>query len=243
MRWGCGLALALGAGVADAAPERGQQAEPAQVAAVVTQQVNAFRAANGLAVLAGNPSLTEAAQRFADYMASNDQYGHEADGRPPTERARAQGYEYCVVAENIGYQFSSIGFASDELAARFVEGWEESPGHRRNMLLPQVVDTGVGIARSPRTRRYYAVQMFGRPKSAATRFEIGNRSNTDVRYQLDGESFTLSPRVTRTHQGCFGGTLKLLEAEGPAGPGFQPRDGGRYTVQRDEAGQLRLQAN
>jgi hypothetical protein len=111
------------------------------------------------------------------------------------------------------------------------------------MLLPQVVDIGVGVARSARTQSYYAVQMFGRPKSASTRFEIANRSDAAIRYELGAESYTLPPRVTRTHQGCSPGVLKIIWPDGPPSPGFQARDGVRYTVQRDHAGQLRLQTN
>ena len=228
---------------ASAQPAGGLRADAAKVAGLVAQQTNAFRAANKLPALEVSRTLTEAAQRFAEYMASTEQYGHEADGRQPAERALAQGYEYCVVAENIGYQFSSRGFATEELAERLVEGWEQSPEHRHNMLLPQVVDIGVGIARSDRTQRYFGVQMFGRPKSESTRFEIANRSEAAVRYELDKQAFTLPPRVTRTHQGCFSGTLRVMWPDGPASAAFQPRDGARYTVQRDESGQFRLQAN
>lgn len=236
------MLIALGE-AAGAAPEREPRADPVEAAALVARQTNAFRAAHRLGPLTVNRTLADAAQRFAEFMASTDQYGHAADGRQPAERARAQGYEFCVIAENIAHQFSSLGFATEELAGRLVEGWEQSPGHRHNMLLPQVVDIGVGIARSARTQRYYAVQMFGRPTSASSRFEIANRADAAVRYELDGKAFTLLPRVSRAHQGCFSGPLKVLWPDGGASPGFEPRDGARYTVERDDAGQLRLQMN
>lgn len=242
-RWALALAIAASATVAAAAPERAPQADRARVAELVARQTNAFRAASRLPPLTVSSTLADAAQRFAEHMAGTEQYGHEADGRQPAERARAQGYEHCMIAENIALQFSTLGFDTEELANRLVEGWVESPGHRRNLLLPQVVDIGVGVARSARTQRYYAVQMFGRPRSAAARFEIANRSDASIRYELDAETFTLPPRVTRTHQGCFGGLLKVLWPEGPASPGFEPRDGARYSVQRDQGGQLRLQAH
>ena len=241
----CGLlAVALLAATgpaALAAQERGSRADVAAAAAAVADRTNDFRVAQGAGRLAVNGALADAAQRFAEFMAGSEQYGHEADGRKPPERAHAAGYEFCVVAENIAYQFSSIGFGTDELAARLVAGWEQSPGHRRNMLLPQVVDIGVGIARSPGSRRYYAVQMFGRPKSASVRFEIVNRSEAPIRYELEAETYTLAPQVTRTHEGCFSGALKVLWSDGPPSPGFAPRDGARYVVLRDHAGLLRLQ--
>lgn len=53
-----------------------------------------------------------------------------------------------------------------ELASRYFEGWKKSPGHRRNMLEASVTDTAVAVARSARTGRYYAVQLFGRTAAA-----------------------------------------------------------------------------
>jgi uncharacterized protein YkwD len=237
------LACAAWANVeaAPAAP-RSAGSDPAQVSALIVRQTNAFRAANRLEPLKVDARLAEAAQRFAQFMASEDRYGHDADGRAPAERARAHGYEYCALAENIGYQFSSAGFTSDDLVRRLVEGWERSPGHRRNMLLPNVVDIGVGVARSARTHHHYAVQMFGRPRSEAARFELSNRADVAIRYELGGESFTLPPRVTRTHEGCFSGEVRMQWPDGATGPVLDARHGGRYTVVREGA-ELRVQSN
>lgn len=231
--------LAAGAGVAQGSTARTVDLRAA--VALVVQKTNAFRTANALGPVAPDARLEETAQRFAEYMAASDTYGHEADGRKPAQRAQAQGYGFCLVAENIAYQFSSSGFSTGDLADLLVAGWEDSPGHRRNMLLPQATDIGVGLARSARTQRWYAVQMFGRPKSASTRFQIANRGDAAVRYELDSESFTLPPRATRTHQGCYGGTVKLRWPDGAASPGFEPRDGARYVVERGPAGQWRVQ--
>jgi uncharacterized protein YkwD len=233
-------ALATGAAWAQGGSVR--QADVAAVARDVIQRTNAFRARNGLAPLAPDETLAVAAQRFADYMAKTDRYGHEADGRPPAERVKEAGYAYCLVAENIAYLMSSAGFASDELAARLVEGWEQSPGHRHNMLLEPAVHIGVGIAHAPGSRRYYGVQLFARPGSAATRFEIANRADATVRYDVAGERFTLAPRVTRTHQGCFEGTLKVQWPDGRLSAPVEPRDGARYVVARDGEGRWQIAA-
>ena len=235
-------ALALAVPVAAALAQAGAARRPELPAAsqLIVKQTNAFRASNGLNELAPNNALTNAAQRFADYMAKTERYGHEADGRPPAERVSEAGYQYCLVAENIAYQMSSLGFETAELATRLVEGWEESPGHRHNMLLAQAVDTGVGIARGAQTQRYYAVQLFARPKSASSRFEVANRGGVTVQYNVDGDSFVLGPRVTRTHEGCFEGTLKVQWPDGSTSPAIRPRDGARYVVARDGEGRWRL---
>ena len=192
----CGLLLAaLQVDGATAAPlTRGEpRADPARVAALVAQRTSHFRATNRLPALQVSGTLAEAAQRFAEYMAGTEQYGHEADGRQPAERALAHGYEYCIVAENIAYQFSSRGFTSEELAERLIDAWEQSPEHRRNMLLPGVVDIGVGVARSDRTQRYYAVQMFGRRKVPRP----GSRSPTGRMQPFATKS---TSRRTRCHR-------------------------------------------
>jgi hypothetical protein len=214
--------------------------EPGAVAWIVGE-TNAFRRANRVDALRMSPALETAARRFAEYMAANDRYGHDADGRTPAERARAHGYAYCAVAENIAMQFSSAGFATDDLAARFLDGWQKSPEHRRNLLMARMVDIGVGVARSERSGRWYAVQLFGRPQSLSARFELLNQAGASIRYELDGTEYTLPARVTRTHRGCFGGQVTLLGPDGAPAAAVEPRDGARYTALRDAAGALQLQ--
>jgi uncharacterized protein YkwD len=112
-----------------------------------------------------NPVLARTVRDFVDFMARTDRYGHEADGKQPADRARGHGYDYCLVSENIAYQYNSAGFRTAALARDFVEGWKHSPQHRKNMLEPAATQTAVAVARSEKSGRYYAVQMFGRPKS------------------------------------------------------------------------------
>lgn len=231
------LVAALAVGVATGA----ERVDPVAAATAIVEATNAFRAAHGRARVARDPALAQAAQRFAEYMGETDRYGHDADGRRPAERVEAHGYDYCAVAENIALQYSSSGFATDELVARVIEGWQQSPGHRQNMLLPNVVDIGIGVARSARTQRWYAVQLFARPKRLAVRFEVANRTGVAIDYAVGGQRHTLPPRVTRTHHGCFTGAVEMTAPGGEAGPGFEPRDGARYTIVRDAAGQLRVQ--
>jgi uncharacterized protein YkwD len=211
------------------------------VAPQVIEQTNTLRSRHGIEPVVSSTPLAEAAQAFAEFMAATDRYGHEADDRKPTDRAQAQGYEPCVVAENLAYTFNSAGFTTEALALRLVEGWTRSPEHRKNMLLAAATDIGIGVAQSPRTQRYYAVQLLGRPRSAATKFEVANRAGIDIRYEIDGEVFNLPVLVTRTHTRCTDGTLRLLTSESADGVALRLRDGARYLATRDPAGQIRLQ--
>jgi uncharacterized protein YkwD len=129
----------------------------------VVERANGFRHAEHRKGLATSEALAATAREFAAYMARTDRFDHAADGREPGERARRHGYAYCVISENIAYEYSSRGFATEDLARRFVEGWKRSPAHRANLLDGEVVETGAAVAHSAQTGRYYAVQMFGRP--------------------------------------------------------------------------------
>jgi uncharacterized protein YkwD len=233
----CSAALLLAPSWAPA--QQRQRADAAEAARAIVAGTNSFRRSQGLANTTRNAQLDEVARRFADFMARSDHYGHEADGRTPAQRAQAHGYDYCVVLENIAYQYSSAGFRTADLASRFVGGWERSPGHRRNMLDPDVTEIGVAVVQSPRTARYYAVQMFGRPRAMHVEFRIANRSGTTLRYELGGETFRLPPRVTRTHEQCRAETLivQLPGAEQPTA--VQPAHGDRYAIERSN-GRYRL---
>ena len=216
------LALALALDAAARTPDL-----PAVESAVIVQ-TNELRRAEGRGALVSERRLEAAAREFAQYMARTDRYGHEADGREPAARAQAHGYEYCLVSENISYQYSSAGFRTGELGTRLVEGWKKSPGHRRNMLEAGVTHTGVAVARSSKSERYYAVQLFGRPRSEQLRFRVKNEAGVAVRYRIGEEAFTLAPRETHTHERC-GRERVRLEA---AAEGVEPRNGDELSVAR-----------
>lgn len=205
-----------------------------EAAALIVRRVNAARQQQQLAPLAVHRQLTEAAEGFAAYMAQTDRYGHQADGRRPAERVGKRGYEYCIVAENIGYQYSSSGFTTEELAARLVQGWLESPAHRRNLLDSDVTDTGVALARSEQTGNYYAVQLFASPKSRANTFRITNDSDTTIRYESAGRSYELPPRTTRTHEQCRTVELAISWPDRDERSVLRAGQGERFSIRREE---------
>jgi uncharacterized protein YkwD len=212
----------------------GKRPDLAAVACAITDRTNAFRKKEGRGPVKADPELTAAAKYFADYMAKNDEYGHTADGKRPADRAKDHGYAYCIVLENIAYAFDSRGFEAEELTDNFFTGWRESPGHRKNMLDPDVTETGVAVSRSEKTGYYYAVQMFGRPKSAAIEFRIENQSGVAVTYTLGGRTFELPPRLIRTHTRCRPAEAKFRRpGDEGAFASVSPADGERFVVTRD----------
>lgn len=206
----------------------------------IVESTNRFRREQGLAPVDPDPVLTETARRFAEYMARTGRFGHEADGSRPADRAERQGYEICLLSENIAYQFDSRGFTAEGLASKTVAGWKESPGHRRNMVEPHVTGTGVGVARSSGNGRYYAVQLFGRPKSESIRFTIANEAATAASYRLDGERFELPPRYRRTHEQCRPVELTFDPSGGRKGKTVRPGDGDAFAVVSGDDGGLSL---
>ena len=223
------------------APETAGDVNRSEAVDLIVQQTNEFRQQQRLSKVEVNKELTKTAQYFADYMARTDRYGHYADGKRPSQRAQNHGYNYCLVSENIAYQYNSAGFSTSELAAQFVEGWKNSPQHRENMLEPAVRDIGVAVARSENTGHWYAVQMFGRPKSAAIEFKVANRSDTTVQYTVRDRTFTLPPKYARTHMRCRDVRVSF---EFPEGEGqkktIQPTSGDSFMIVRQN-GQLDVQ--
>ena len=212
---------------------------------VVTERIvvltNKFRESEKRAGVAESKVLMETAKGFAEYMASTDRYGHEADGSNPGDRATKRGYEFGLISENIAYSFSSEGFEAEALAKQFEEGWEKSPGHRRNMLDPDVTETGVAVSRSEKTGYYYAVQMFGRPKSASIKFEVVNRSDSAVSYKIMDRGFKIEPRYTMQHEvGRPADMTYELETDGKLTPlTFKVENKSRFLVV-DEAGAVKV---
>lgn len=232
------LSVAMALGPAGAGTAFAQRADTARVEALILQRTNDFRRDRGLSALAPDAKLLAAARYFAGYMARTERYGHEADGQEPADRATRHGYDYCLVAENIAYQFSSADFTTEDLASRNVEGWKGSAGHRKNMLSPHAVDTAVAVTRGAKSGRYYAVQMFGRPKSASIEFRITNSARDTVRYESGGKDFTLPPGSTRIHTQCTPHELVLMAGKRDK---VTPRNGERLVVVR-EAGSLVIRA-
>lgn len=195
----------------------------------IAELTNKFRREHSRDELKINSRLSRAAEDFASYLARTDEFSHTADGKTPSRRVSEHGYQYCLVDENIAWEFNSEGFTAAGLAGAFVEGWKRSPGHRRNMLDDGVEEIGVGVARSARTGRYYAVQDFGRPKSDALTFSIRNETNAVISYDLDGKEFSLLPNYTVTHERCRPPKVVFRKADGV----FRPRKNDRFVIRGD----------
>jgi hypothetical protein len=201
-----------------------------QTEAAVFEMTNAFRKVSALAAVKPNPALAAAARAFAAYLANTGKFAHDADGREPSARAEAQGYAYCLVAENLARNFNSRGFETKALAREVVEGWKTSPGHRENLLLAGATETGVAIARVPGERpEFVSVQLFGRPASLKVTFTIENRTGKGLYYSLGKEADRIAPRKIVTLGECTPRVLSIdLGQQGPVR--FDPENADRFVT-------------
>jgi hypothetical protein len=125
----------------------------------VLQLTNEFRAQNGVPALKLNQELNAAAYGHSADMANQDYFDHTGkDGSKPWDRAKAVGYEARTMGENI-----AAGYVTPE---DVVIGWENSPGHRANMLNANYTELGVGyyyLANDTGSVNYnaYWTQLFG----------------------------------------------------------------------------------
>ncbi|MCR8546532.1 CAP domain-containing protein [Salipiger sp. P9] len=101
--------------------------------------LNAYRTERGLPRLRVSPQLAAAAQAHARDMARMGKVGHVgSDGSSVMQRVRAQGYDAAEVAENAAW--TARGFPT------VLEGWDESPSHRKTLRRRDVADYGIGRA-------------------------------------------------------------------------------------------------
>ena len=130
-----------------------------RVAADVVKLTNIERTHNRRPALRANARLMRAAQLQADQMAQASHMAHVLpDARYPRveDRIAAASYRWQTLGENVAF-----GQAN---AAKVVDSWMHSRGHRTNMLNAAFTEMGAGYA-VDRTGRPYYVQVFGRPLS------------------------------------------------------------------------------
>jgi len=155
----------------------------------VRHYANEARGGVGLPCLAEDEALRDAAEGHAQDMAEKGFFSHASPVRgrkTMADRLKAAGAEYRVAGENL-YQTQLFAFGDrpfyvlDQKRCRFsftpdgppvarhtyrslartaVDAWMESPGHRKNLLMPEAVRGGHGAAirRSENCGDLYVVQ-------------------------------------------------------------------------------------
>ena len=120
--------------------------------------VNEERAKADLPALRPHPLLFKAARAHSANMAKQRKMEHILDGKRPAQRVQAAGYDWGKVTENL-----ITADQSDVPLERIVKEWMDSKIHRENILMKDVTETGLGIAKNARDDIYYT-QIFARPR-------------------------------------------------------------------------------
>ncbi len=157
----------------------------------IFDQTNAQRVKHGLQPLLREPVLDDLAKLQSRFMGVHDFFDHtDHEGNDATGRLKKYfPYLYPLAAsENIWMEGRSDRKHNPEQA---VIDWMHSPGHRANILDPEVTHLGVGIYVTG--ERLYATQNFAAPdlrlKSKLPRKFVRNRS-----YRLDFEYISPLPK-------------------------------------------------
>lgn len=146
------MALALtpaGAPAADPCTDGDAQATRdnlPEIAASVVCLVNRERAAHGRGSLRSSIKLKRAARAHSVDMVRRRYFSHVSpDGTDLVVRARRTGYvsrrAAWSLAENLGWGSGHLG-----TAAEMVKAWMDSPGHRENIMRPEMEHIGVGLS-------------------------------------------------------------------------------------------------
>jgi uncharacterized protein YkwD len=142
----------------------GLAAEPEETKQeAIVRLTNAFRKEQKVPPLAVSEALAKVAQDHAANMARQDKHGddnrngHVLDGKQFQDRIDASPYKYTTAGENTG-----VIIRGADPVAIMIQGWKQSPSHRKTMLTEAYTEIGVGAAQS-KSGRWYFVQVYANP--------------------------------------------------------------------------------
>lgn len=132
---------------------------------------NQVRAQNGAGPLHWDPALAAAALNHCRRMAAEGPISHRYGGEPDlAARAGQAGAHFSLIEENV-----AVGPSADEIHHE----WMESPGHRSNLLNPEVDRVGVAVVASRGV--LYAVADYARKVESLGAAEIESRVAAMIR--------------------------------------------------------------
>ncbi len=102
--------------------------------------ISGYRRNHGLGGVTVDRELMRLAQEQARTMAARNELGHNV-GTPFAERIRNSTVRARAVVENVAAGYHTL--------AEAFSGWRDSPGHRANMLNPEVTRIGIAAVYSP----------------------------------------------------------------------------------------------
>jgi hypothetical protein len=148
---------------------------------------NKERASRGLVSLKWDAALAAGAMRHCQRMALAGAISHRYAGEGDVDaRAGAAGAHFSLIEENI---------AAGPYAPGIHQGWMNSPGHRSNLLSPNV--DRVGLAVVARGRTLYAVADYSRAVPVLTQAQVEGSVGAQLRAK--GMAIAGDPAVARAY--------------------------------------------
>ena len=136
---------------------------------LLLRQINAVRAANGLATLSRSTALTRAAAHHSHAMAAFGFFTHESrDGGSFSERV-GRFYRPRLRAWSIAENLAVFGGGAPD-ASSIVKGWMDSPPHRANILGRAFREAGLAVVHHPA-----AGGVFGGQPTCVITLDLGAR--------------------------------------------------------------------
>jgi uncharacterized protein YkwD len=136
--------------------ERNTTGTPAEVATRVFELLNEERARAGVKPVQISPKLAAVALAHSEDMRDAGFVGHTSPSTgSASDRVQRAGMRVVLVRENIGRGYSAEGVH---------RGLMDSPGHRDNIVSPEVTHVGLGVVEVAETggRAYLVTQLFTR---------------------------------------------------------------------------------
>lgn len=143
---GCALAASASAQAPPADPPQASPAAPARIETALLTEMNRARAARGRTPLRAIGTLQRPARGQSRYLLGIGRLDHDGpDGSPFWTRLIAAGYPR---NRSMGENLAMVPGCGPDAAARTVQLWLKSPGHRANLLNPSFRWAGAGVASS-----------------------------------------------------------------------------------------------
>jgi uncharacterized protein YkwD len=201
-RQGLILSLMLAGPAFWAQAERPSQGDAPSVLHIEAEQLfamaNRSRAAQGVGLLKWDPALTAAALDHCQRMAAEGPISHRYAGEPElSTRAGHAGAHFSLIEENI---------AVGPNTTLIHQGWMNSPGHRSNLLNPEV--DRVGIAVVAHNGVLYAATDFARAVQVFSQAQVENT----VSGLLHARGLTIVRDPSRARAYCANGTKDNSQA-------------------------------